>query len=169
MGATTRQPLIQVNGEDGKVCNKCSTPKPLTEFYKQKSGRFGRLSNCKRCYYIRNQKTAAARFARERDRVKREVLAAYGNICYCCGEDNPKLLTLDHEFDDGGKYRSANPKLKRGGRKFYYWLRQHGYPQDLGLRVACWNCNCGRQYNSNKGVCPHQEELQALTGLRLVA
>ena len=32
-----------------RICSKCKKEKSLEEFYKQKSGTFGRSSNCKIC------------------------------------------------------------------------------------------------------------------------
>ena len=34
-----------------KVCNTCEVEKPLEEFHKHKSGKFGRNSRCKKCAY----------------------------------------------------------------------------------------------------------------------
>ena len=87
--------------------------------------------------------------ARYRLDVKRAAMGAYGSVCYCCGESELAFLTLDHLNDDGGgRHR------ERGGNQFYRWLKSHDYPQDLGLAVACFNCNSGRA--ANGGVCPHQ-------------
>ena len=153
-----------------KPCSVCKLIKPLADFYVG-SGRGHRRADCKPCYYARHKGSRKGYYIDRGNGFKADAIAAYGGFCYCCGEDNIKLLTLDHSFNDGNVSRRqarAN-RAFRGGRDFYRYLQLQGYPQDLGLRAACWNCNCGRQYNSNKGVCPHQEELQALTGLRLVA
>src|ERR1041385_1812716 len=40
-----------------------------------------------------------------RQRLKQQVLAHYGTRCVCCGERNPRLLTLDHIQDDGAAHR----------------------------------------------------------------
>jgi len=81
-------------------------------------------------------------------RVFLEAVNIYGGPrCVCCGITNLFYLTLDHEFNDRRKHQySSHDSVAR-------WARKHGYPQDIGLRVMCANCNCGRQYNN--GVCPH--------------
>jgi hypothetical protein len=62
------------------------------------------------------------------------------------------FLTLDHSNDDGGKRADGR---KEGGYSFYKKLKRLEYPQNLGLRTLCWNCNCGRARNG--GICPHKE------------
>lgn len=73
--------------------------------------------------------------------LKFDAITAYGGECAICGESYIECLTLDHSKNDGAKFRKEYPKL-HGGPTFYLWLRQRGFPQDLGLRVLCWNCNC---------------------------
>lgn len=90
--------------------------------------------------------------ARARDKWaarKQAAINAYGGHCYCCGIDDLEFLTIDHAHGNGGAER------RRLGHKsrFYAWLQKHNYPQDLGLRVACWNCNCAAR---DTGICPHQ-------------
>ena len=38
---------------------------------------------------------------------KKQIFDIYGWICNCCGEKNPKFLTIDHVFNDGFKDREA--------------------------------------------------------------
>lgn len=103
-----------------------------------------------------NERIRAQRKAR-RLQDKLDCFAAYGGVCYCCGEDHLGFLTLEHLNDDGGEWRRGvlGRNYGAGGDKGYRWLRDHGYPQDLGLAVACFNCNSGRA--ANGGVCPHQQ------------
>jgi hypothetical protein len=84
----------------------------------------------------------AAKHARLRSRVINE----YGGRCACCGEDEPRFLTIDHIFNDGSKDLGGKPI------KLLYKLQRLGYPKDR-YRVLCCNCNMGRQYAG--GVCPH--------------
>ena len=84
--------------------------------------------------------------------LKLDILAAYGFRCYCCGEYRPQFLTIGHSLNDGAAHR-AEFSGSGSGKNFYGAMKKLGYPQNLGLRVECWNCNCGA--NSNGGVCPH--------------
>ena len=86
-------------------------------------------------------------------KLKLDAITAYdGPICVICGETNIANLCIDHSFGDGRKHRLrlfGDAKTRRGW-KFYLWLRNNQYPQDLGLRVLCISCNA-RERPSTKG------------------
>lgn len=70
-----------------------------------------------------------------RDRVKLEMIEAYGGVCVCCGEDlrkYPEFATLDHI----GGYDGTGP---RKGNALYAWAKRNGWPNSL--RLLCFNCN----------------------------
>ena len=100
--------------------------------------RTGKEAKCATCRQIA---------VRHLQKLKREVIAAYGGKCQCCGETEPAFLTIDHVNDDGASHRKAI-----GRARVYHWLKKHGYPKD-GFQLLCFNCNCGRRVNG--GVCPH--------------
>lgn len=75
-------------------------------------------------------------------RIKMEVMDHYGGVCQICGESHLECLTIGHSFNDGAEFRRTRDDLKFSGIQFYYWLKQNNFPDDLGLRVLCWNCNC---------------------------
>jgi len=75
-----------------------------------------------------------------RQNLKLEILSHYSNggiKCAYCGEEELAFLSIDHSFGDGAKHRK---QLNLSGG-FYYWLKRNNYPQDLGLRILCMNCN----------------------------
>ena len=81
---------------------------------------------------------------------------AYGGpICACCGEVVLAFLSLDH-ID---QIPTKEKKKDGAGSAFYSYLKTRGYPQELNLRVLCFNCNLGRRVNG--GTCPHQEKPSA--------
>lgn len=94
----------------------------------------------------------AARYAA----VKLAVLTAYSAngdiVCSCpgCDERDIRVLGLDHSWNDGADHRRELGG--GGGHRFYRHLRREGFPQDLGLVVACRNCDSGRAVAG--GVCP---------------
>lgn len=150
--------------DETKRCNKCGVSKSVSLFFRNRGTRDGRLNICKVCH----QATWGAS-KRAYDKIalallRKETIAAYGGFCFCCGESNIKLLTLDHSRNDGS-VRGSHTE----GKDFYRSLRREGFPQSLGLRVACWNCNSGRHHNN--GICPHDEDGRSLTNqtIRLVA
>ena|SRR5687768_17731351 len=83
--------------------------------------------------------------------IKLRTLEAYGNVCFCCGESNPKFLSIDH-VDGGGNTHRKQLKTN-GGTGLYQWLKKNNYPD--GFQVLCFNCNCAKGFY---GICPHMEE-----------
>lgn len=143
-----------------KLCKLCGL-KPIEEFHLYKSSRrdtYYRKSYCVSCERKRGSEWAKQNRGRRRttakqvrDKVRLEVLEAYGNVCACCGEANPKFLTIDHVDGHGGEHRRSIRAT--GGSTLYFWIRKSGFPKD-GFQILCWNCNAAKQYY---GVCPHKE------------
>ena len=148
----------------GRTCVDCQVWKARNEYYIVKSS--GNLfAYCKECSRTRNRskysghrenKEQMARYAaanhRSKQQVKQDVLAAYGGHCVCCGEDEPRFLTLDHVNNDGAQHRRETG-LATGSRTWAY-ARREGYP-DI-FQLLCWNCNSAK---GAYGTCPHQESL----------
>lgn len=103
------------------------------------------------------------RHRQERNRAKKvEVLVRYGGpVCTCCAERQIEFLTLDHVGGSGGRHRrELFGKNSSDGVNFYDWLRQNDYPQDIGLRVQCFNCNHASGRRDSEGACPHQTRVE---------
>lgn len=83
------------------------------------------------------------------DRIYRMVYEAYGNKCSCCGESEPKFLSLDHVNGGGTQER----KTKGGPVAPYRIAIQENFPATY--RLLCYNCNQGRERNG--GICPHKQ------------
>jgi hypothetical protein len=151
-----------------KTCTQCELEKPLEDFYKASTARptkDGRHAECKECWkrrtkerkdgFTQEQKDREKRLVNvRRQRLKDAVFAAYGGYrCSCCGETEPRFLTIDHINNDGGKFRKeVLGKRNHCGYHTYRWLARHGFPD--GVQVLCMNCNHGRQMNG--GICPHR-------------
>jgi len=83
-------------------------------------------------------------------KLKEETFNAYGGrICVCCGETEPKFLSIDHINGGGNIHRKSLGNS--GGKDFYTWLRKNNYPK--GFQVLCFNCNLAK---GHYGICPHQ-------------
>jgi hypothetical protein len=120
-----------------KQCRRCGQFKWLTDYY-DGNGTEGKQAYCKPCI---------SEICKEyQTQLKREVMAAYGGSCHCCGEATLEFLCLDHIDRDG--YKDG-----KRGYVFYLKLRKAGFPHRDKLRTACHNCNMGRE--ANGGVCPH--------------
>jgi hypothetical protein len=94
-----------------------------------------------------------AQHKRWRDRLKAEVVEAYGGRCACCSEDGPIFLCIDHINNDGSEHRKKlfGSRLV-AGQRFYSWLRKNNFPE--GYQVLCWNCNTAKHI---LGQCPHMQ------------
>lgn len=97
--------------------------------------------------------TKPAENASERQRLKLEVLMAYGGHCVCCRTSYLPHLTLDH-VEGGG----SAERRERKGTNLYRIARREGYPPRF--QVLCWNCNWAKH---TQGECGCQG-----THLRLV-
>ena len=89
--------------------------------------------------------------------IRYEAIMAYGGYkCACCGETEPKFLTIDHIFNNGAEHRrelgGADGNGKGYSNRVLVWAKQHGYP--AGFQVLCMKCNFGKSVNG--GICPHK-------------
>lgn len=85
-----------------------------------------------------------------RDRLRTDVLNAYGHQCRCCGIENKEFLAIDH-INGGGNAHRRSLHLKASAQTMYTWLRKNNYPK--GFQVLCHNCNSAKSYY---GGCPHK-------------
>ena len=86
------------------------------------------------------------------NKLRHQVLAAYGGKCQCCGLAEPVWLTIDHIDGDGAKHRRelTGKNLGAGSQNIYRWLRNNNFPK--GFQILCWCCNWAKSH----GGCPHQ-------------
>jgi hypothetical protein len=105
-----------------------------------------RARQYQREYYVRNPLVRIQKRDYFRG-VRQEMVEAYGGECECCGETEPKFLTIDHIFRDGKEDRRINGF----GTKFYRHLREQGWPRDR-YRLFCMNCNFATRLGD---PCPH--------------
>jgi len=87
---------------------------------------------------------------KERFTRKLNIIQHYGGKCVCCGETEPRFLTIDHIH--GRKGLNEKEKKMTGG-ELYKWLKRNNYPKD-DYQLLCYNCNCAKGFY---GKCPHQE------------
>jgi len=86
-----------------------------------------------------------------REKLRRETMAAYGGKCECCEYDKIEALTLDHVNRDGAEFRR---NVAGGGHKTYQWVKKNNYPSTF--RCLCMNCNVSA--HRGKGVCIHHRK-----------
>lgn len=162
---------------DSKRCPTCQRTLSSSDFYVHPSHSDGLSSSCKECtraynrrryhdvlkhdlthkertntngreWYENNRDRSRARIQRTHRQQREQAIAAYGGCCQCCGENRYEFLALDHATGGGNRHR------KQVGNKIVRWLAKQGFPQDIGIRILCHNCNSALAYY---GYCPHQE------------
>ena len=79
------------------------------------------------------------------------MIEAYGGMCACCGETEPKFLSIDHINNDGYERRKNGEQC---GAALYRWLRDQGWPKD-DYQLLCMNCNFAK---GHFGTCPHKDD-----------
>lgn len=162
-------------------CSRCKKKKPHDQFnrdvkYPQRSNRGKWCKSCWRKHWKRKQNKNPSIHAdqsrkwreenpersrqlnsesarRSHERVKREVVNAYGGKCTCCDEGDIHFLTIEHVTPEASK-RHRYPNGRRiSGTKLLRIIIAEGFPEDI--TILCHNCNCSRgQY----GGCPHQRD-----------
>lgn len=175
------------NHRPGARCRKCN--ELLTDENRIKSSRRTNRNVCIHCHrkYMCNyrrehieafkayqQKTELTMSAERKLRRKRrrqlssrryfeklrdELIEAYGGCCECCKETNKEFLSIDHIYSDG---RHEQKILGiHGGRVLYWNLRKRGFPKDR-YRLLCYNCNLSI---GHYGYCPHQKQLELFASM----
>lgn len=150
-----------------KSCVRCRATKTLDEF-KDGRGYVRRLCTPCREYaagHRAKRKTSwtdvengidRLRYLKAQRALRAEVVAAYGGICRCCGEDIPEFLAVDHIEGNGREHRRQLKREAESGEHktaaLYNWLRSRGYPE--GFQVLCHNCNVAKGLY---GTCPHRK------------
>lgn len=99
---------------------------------------------------FKTSKDFRAYIKKQQQKLKRDVVQAYGGCCVCCEEREIVFLSVDHINGDGNKHREK----VGSGTKFYYWLKRNKYPSSF--QILCMNCQFGIRYGH---VCPHQTKI----------
>lgn len=96
---------------------------------------------------VKEMRNRSAR--KRRAEGRREMIAAYGGACSCCGETREFFLTIEHIGGLNGRPRqNTHAEIRR--------LRAEGWPDTC--TCLCFNCNLGSYRNG--GTCPHVEEVE---------
>lgn len=142
---------------DVRECSKCHTSKSEDQFYEKKFRSRSWVSHiCKECtkayererhrtWYRDKHLQIQKNYHR---RLKRELIAAYGGKCNCCGETTFEFLQLDHT-NGGGHTHRKSLTLHMSAH-----LKKLGYPKQ-GYQILCANCNFSLGIY---GYCPHSHE-----------
>ena len=141
------------------ICVYCKTPvtgstrclecrKKHSDAYKARRKEREEKGLCTGCGGALPCERCNARRRKSHKKFRDQVHNHYGNQCQCCGESEPKFLSVDHINNDGAAHR----REIGSGTRFYTWLINNNFP--LGFQLLCFNCNHGKYING--GVCPHK-------------
>lgn len=121
---------------------------------------------CRKSVRARQQREYRERRGHEHERQKRKelatnVLSHYGGgklACVKCGEDDARVLSLDHINRRSAEERSRRVKgLANGGWWLYNKLKREGFPE--GYQTLCMNCQW-RKRIENKEKTRNDSKLQ---------
>lgn len=134
-----------------KRCKKCREIKPLDGFYKQSTGRLGRMARCKACQYTKV------------DNDKRKVLSA-DLLCNVCKERKPRTdfygdptkPTSSRRCKACDKKRNAarphRPRSKEANARHHHARR--------GAKAASWNFRLAKRFSDVCQKCGSDGPLQ---------
>ncbi len=151
-----KQQTADVSSQAGNICRSCYKAY-LADWQKRNREHVAEQRAIRyRTVYHKDPDWVAANNLRSREShrlLRHEAIMAYGGYkCECCGETEPRFMTLDHVFDNGAEHRRSVGTQKSRRVAIWRWLKINGYPE--GYQVLCMNCNAGREWNG--GVCPHK-------------
>lgn len=131
-------------------CRKCGETQDLRVVHYSDGRIYKRCAPCARAESNKvhrnerkwNPEIDRGRTKKYRQKVRHEVLSAYGGACSCCGINEEQFLCMDHVNGGGNIHRrEINCEL-------YAWLRRNNFPS--GFQVLCHNCNMARAFY---GIC----------------
>lgn len=97
----------------------------------------------------RNREYLRYKEAEIRDKLRENMVVAYGGECLHCGENDPVVLTLDHINNDPEPEYETCGSSSRGGWALYRKLKAQGWPKDR-LQLLCFNCNMRKEHKRRR-------------------
>ena len=114
---------------DNKICMACGSP-------------LGEGANKKHCQSCIDKTVQASRLRRQRNKI--EIINYLGGCCIVCGEDDIRVLTVDHTNGDGAEHRRSLLSRRKGSVQTYAAvskLIREKKPIGWELQILCFNCH----------------------------
>lgn len=94
--------------------------------------------------------------AKSHQKLRLEVIAAYGGRCMCpggCAETHPDFLAVDHVRGGGHQHRQT-----KSTRQILQAIKAAGFSPEY--RILCHNCNMAMGSGQGRtGRCPHEDDM----------
>lgn len=125
----------QIRFVDTKICTGCLEEKGVVCFNKSYNSPDWKTSKCKSCLYIRNNQINAEN--------RQKILDQYGAVCGWCGNDDFRVLQLDHINQDGYLHRAeiGENKIK---------LTKAVLANPERFQLLCANCHCIKSWQAKQ-------------------
>lgn len=141
----TRKLDETVNTDNEKLCPRCSTIKPVTEFYKRRD------RNDPSAYCI----TCSGEQTQERIKERKKQCVEYlGGLCESCGYDDHYVGFDFHHLDRSTKLFDISSKLR--------WSFEKLKPELDKCALLC--CRCHREIEAGVRECPRKKCACSSTG-----
>lgn len=146
-----------------KKCCECKKYKPTNQFHKNNACKDGLAPDCKKCRtkryrnaYRNNPKVRARILKRQREiyplvkkqmmarkreyyrRIITEIFNLLGNKCANCGNEDKRILQIDHIKGKGNKHRKS---LDNAWWRFYRIVKKSVENRKKEYQLLCVNCN----------------------------
>jgi hypothetical protein len=107
-----------------------------------------KINATRKATYHRTPELSKAKVLSKYHKIKTKIFDHYGYKCSCCGETEPRFLSIEHKNLDGAEHRRN--KRTNG---VYFDIIKANYPDSY--EILCMNCNWSQRYGE---PCPHKNE-----------
>lgn len=97
-----------------------------------------------------------------RDKLRGEMIEAYGGCCKVCKISDPIVLVLDHIESDAYVELRKYGAGARGGYKLYLRLKKEGWPKDR-FQLLCHNCNAKKEFRIRRMLAEQNYRFKGMT------
>ncbi len=138
-----------------KRCTDCRKEKVFTLFYPAKAMTSGRTSKCTKCtatfqkkWEADNRPAANAMRVRNARKRRAEAVDRLGGKCCRCGNDDARVLQIDHVFNDGARERRPSGPRTCVASRVGLFIRIRD-DEEGRYQLLCANCHSIKTWEHN--------------------